>query len=95
MTDLEKKLENELVKRAKRMGFTTYKLDKIPGTRDNPDQLLINPDRVCVHVEVKRSKNEEARKSQAGKHRELRRRGQHVFILDHESEINPLLELYL
>lgn len=91
---LESKIENELVKQAKHMGFTCYKLDKIPGTRDNPDQLLINPQRYAFHVEVKKP-DEEPRASQSAKHRELRDRGQWVYVLDDIDLIPTLLESML
>ena len=94
MSVLEAKVEAELVRRARRMGFTTFKLDQIPGQRNNPDQLLINADRVCVFVEVKR-KDLEPRPAQLARHRELQRAGQRVVVIDCTTKIDAILEMYV
>ena len=94
MSVLEAKVEAELVRRARAMGFLCYKLDQIPGSRNNPDQLLINPARECVFVEVKR-KNLEPRPAQLAEHRFLRDKNQHVEVIDCTSDIDEVLAMYI
>ncbi len=95
MSKLEAKIEAELVKRARAFGFLTFKLDQIPGARNNPDQLLISTiTRECVFVEVKRV-DLEPRPAQLAKHRHLRDKGQHVEILDNVDDIQAILEMYI
>ncbi len=94
MSVIEAKIEQELVKQAKAAGFLTYKLDKIPGNRHQPDQLLINKDRVATFVEVKRM-GLEPRPAQTVIHDQLREHGQEVYVIDHISMIPWLLDASL
>ncbi len=89
----EMTIELALVSRAKHMGYVCYKLDKIPGARNNPDQVLINNKRECVFVEVKR-KDLEPRPAQVAEHKILRSKGQKVHILDDVNHIDSLLKKY-
>ncbi|RKZ06733.1 VRR-NUC domain-containing protein [Candidatus Fermentibacteria bacterium] len=92
MSKIEAKIEAELVKRAKKRGYITYKLDQIPGQRNNPDQLIINNVRECIHVEVKR-KDLKPRPAQTAQHNYLSNKGQWVSILDDEADIEDILNL--
>jgi len=92
VSKLEARIEAELVKRAKQRGYICYKLDQIPGQRNNPDQLIINSKRECIHVEVKR-KGLPARPAQTAQHNYLSNKGQWVSILDDEAEIDAVLSL--
>ncbi len=94
MSKLESKIEAELVKRAKQRGYICYKLDQIPGQRNNPDQLIINNQRECIHVEVKR-KDLKPRPAQTAQHEILADKGQWICILDDVDQIEDVLNLLL
>ena len=93
MSVIESKIEAQLVSCARKRGFQTHKLDQIPGNRHMPDQILVNKNRVCVYVEVKRE-DLEPRPAQLAKHAQLRNAGQHVQVLDRIEDIDTLLDMY-
>ena len=74
-TDIEK----YFVKEAEKLGYVCFKLDRLPGGKSNPDQLVMGKSGACF-IEFK-SRNETVKKHQARRHRELMAKGAgNVFI---------------
>lgn len=86
----ETKLENKLVKEVRRAGGLALKLVS-PGYTGLPDRLLLIAFGHVGFVEVK-APGKKPRKLQLARHRQLRKLGFKVFVLDDETQIGGIID---
>lgn len=87
----EKYLEKKLVERVEAVGGMCIKIHN-PYYRGLPDRLVIMPDGGTVWVELK-TKGKHPTKLQQFAHEELRKRMQHVFVIDSNEKLNEFSKL--
>ena len=86
----EKQLERKLIEAVNAMGGIAPKFTS-PGFDGMPDRLVLLPFGRITFVEVKRH-GEKPRPLQEVRHGMLRRLGFNVYVLDNESQIEPILK---
>ncbi len=91
MKPLEKYTENKFAARVKQMGCECIKLN-VRNDSHWPDRLVIKPDNVAFFVEFKRE-GEIPRPAQEAKMRDLRKRGNRVYVIDNIMMIDSILRL--
>ena len=89
--EAESKVESELVKKCKQLGFKTYKI--IQQTHA-PDRLIITPKGVLFFIECKAT-GEKPRAGQYREHRRIRKLNTSVYVLDHTKDIDTILGNYI
>jgi hypothetical protein len=87
----EKLLERKLAAAVKAAGGLAAKFTS-PGLAGMPDRLVLMPGGVAAFVEVK-APGRKPRALQLHRHRQLRRLGFQVFVLDEPERIGDILEL--
>lgn len=85
----ERTIENKLRKDTILRGGKCLKLQSEAGT---PDRIVLLPGGKVGFVETKRDESETPRRLQLERHRELRRLGFPVFILNSKDDIKTVLD---
>lgn len=89
----EDRIEEAGDKEARRLGGLPVK-GNLRGRRDWPDKLYFFPGARLLFVEYKR-RGKEARPSQSGVHRKLRRRGFQVIVPDTKAEAISAIQRFV
>lgn len=87
---LEKELEKKLVQATKNMGGLALKFTS-PGFSGMPDRLLLLPGGKIAFVEVK-AHGKKPRSQQVKRHKDLKRLGFKVYVLDEPKQIDLILK---
>ena len=85
----EKQIEQELVREVKRRGGFCEKWNS--GTAGWPDRIILLHDGKIGFVEVK-APGKVPRKLQLHRHKQLRRLGFHVYVLDETEQIGGIID---
>ena len=89
--EAESKVESELVKKCKLLGFKTY---KITQQTHAPDRLIITPNKGLFFIECKAT-GKKPSTGQYREHRNIRKLNTSVYILDHTKDIDAILGNYI
>lgn len=85
----ETQIEKKLIKAVKAKGGVALKFVS-PGNNGYPDRLVLLPYEHIAFIEVK-APSEKPRKLQLSRHKELRKLGFKVYILDDEEKIGGII----
>lgn len=85
----ERELEKQLINEVKKRGGLCEKW--VSGTVGWPDRIVILPDGKVAFVEVKRP-GEKPRAIQVHRHKQLRKLGMAVYVLDAADQIGGILD---
>lgn len=88
---VEKSIEDYLRKQIEKIGGKAYKLIS-PGNSGVPDRIVCLPKGKVIFVETKRPKGGVLSALQIFRHRELRKIGQRVEVLNTKEKIDEFIE---